>query len=136
MIVLPKDATDEDIINVVRDFVNLLAKERYVEAFEMMYRNSKDEMSPELIKRLIEGYGFDESVKDVFRVTSLEEMKNQEPEFQIDWLESVKGEKPREIGIIHYDLPINGEWSDLTAIFDVYELENGIALSLYDIHIL
>ena len=136
MIVLPKDATDEDIINVVRDFVNLLAKERYVEAFEMMYRNSKDEMSPELIKRLIEGYGFDESVKDVFRVTSLEEMKNQEPEFQIDWLESVKGEKPREIGTIHYDLPINGEWSDLTAIFDVYELENGIALSLYDIHIL
>ena len=136
MIVLPKDATDEDIINVVRDFVNLLAKERYVEAFEMMYRNSKDEMSPELIKRLIEGYGFDESVKDVFRVASLEKMKNQEPEFQIDWLESVKGEKPRDIGTIHYDLPINGEWSDLTAIFDVYELENGIALSLYDIHVL
>jgi len=137
MILLPKDLIDADIINFVNDFVNLLAEEKYVEAFEVTYHDSKYKMSPELIKQLIERYGFiDGVVNESFRVTSLDKMKGQSPRVDIIWYASLENEKPREIGTIDYDLPINGEWSDLTAIFYIHELENGIALSIYDIHVL
>lgn len=135
MVILSKDSLEIDVINFVRKFVNLLAEEKYVEAFEMTYNNLEREMSPDLIKALIEGYGFAEPVENntepPLRVTHLSKMNVPEPKHQIDWYKS-----EREIGAVHYDLPLNGEWSDLTAIFDIYNVENGIALSLYDIHVL
>jgi ABC-type microcin C transport system permease subunit YejB len=82
MIVLPKNSSDDEMLNFVSGFVNLLAEEKFVEAFEMTYHDSKYEMSSELIKRLIEGYGFDEPVNEIFRVTSLEKMKSQSFRFR------------------------------------------------------
>lgn len=40
------------------------------------------------------------------------------------------------MGMVEYDLPINGVWSDLTAIFWLRRMPDGLALELYDIHIL
>ena len=37
---------------------------------------------------------------------------------------------------IEYDIPINGEWSDLTAQFEFYKKENGYSFLLHDIHVL
>lgn len=140
MTLLPTNSTDEDLINFVRNFVNLLAQEKYVEAFEITYHNPDREMSPELIKALIKGYGFAEPVENntdpPLRVTHLSNIEKPEPKYQIDFYDIKEDVFPKEIGIIHYDLPIDDDWSDLTAIFDVFELEDGIALSLYDIHVL
>jgi hypothetical protein len=132
---LPKNSTENDIINLIGEFVNLLAEEKYVEAFELTY-HTFDHMSPGWIKKLIEGYGIDEPADEVFRVTSLEKMKNQSPRIYFYWYDSIDDDEiSREIGCVEYFLPINGEWSDLMATFYVHELESGVALSIYNIHV-
>jgi hypothetical protein len=35
-----------------------------------------------------------------------------------------------------YDIPLNGEWSDLTAIFMLYKRPQGYAVVLHDLHVL
>lgn len=40
------------------------------------------------------------------------------------------------LGTVEYDLPTNGVWSGLTAIFWLRRMPEGLALELYDIHIL
>jgi hypothetical protein len=35
-----------------------------------------------------------------------------------------------------YDLPLNGEWSDLTAQFEFLRRSDGYAVVLHDIHVL
>lgn len=139
MLVLSKDSTDDEIIDAVRAFVELLAEEKYSEAYEKFLPAPDQQLTLEVIKSLIEGYGFAEPVEEndepPLRVTSLREMTEPEPtgRQQIDWF-SAKDD--RILGAVHYDLPINGEWSDLTAIFDIIKAQDGIALSLYDIHVL
>ena len=40
------------------------------------------------------------------------------------------------VGSVEFDLPIDGEWSDLTAIFTLSEVEGSLVLSLEDLHVL
>ena len=35
-----------------------------------------------------------------------------------------------------YDIPLNGEWSDLTALFIFYKRPQGYAVVLHDLHVL
>lgn len=37
--------------------------------------------------------------------------------------------------MIDFDLPLNGEWSDLTAQFEVVAVSNGWTLLLRDLHV-
>jgi hypothetical protein len=39
-------------------------------------------------------------------------------------------------GSVGLDLPLNGEWSDLTAQFEFEPVGNGTGLSLHDLHVL
>lgn len=39
------------------------------------------------------------------------------------------------VGKVWYDLPLNGEWSDLTATFNILKSESHIVLELNEIHI-
>lgn len=142
MLVLSEDSTDAEILDAVRAFVELLAEEKYSDAYEQFLPASDRELTPEVIKALIEGYGYAEPVEDndepPLRVTSLSQMKESEPKDrqQIEWFGFHTARDPRILGAAYYDLPINGEWSDLTAIFDIIKVEGGIALSLDDIHVL
>ena len=38
--------------------------------------------------------------------------------------------------LFDYDLPLNGEWSDLTAQFEFHKKPNGYAVVLHDLHVL
>ena len=40
------------------------------------------------------------------------------------------------VGSIRFDLPLDGEWSDLTATFDIVEEEGGLVLRLDDVHVM
>lgn len=108
----------------------------------MTFPSAFREWTPELVKALIEGYGYEEPVEGndepPLRVTSLKQMTEPELEqrHQVGWLDVESKETLRILGDVHYDLPIENEWSDLTAIFDIVEVEGGLALSLYDIHVL
>lgn len=78
MLVLARDSTDAQILDAVRMFVELLAAEKYVEASELVFPSPFREWTPELIKALIEGYGYEEPVEGndepPLRVSSLKQM--------------------------------------------------------------
>jgi hypothetical protein len=40
------------------------------------------------------------------------------------------------LGHAHYDLPLNGAWSDVTATFDILDTPDGLALALNDVHVM
>ena len=75
MIRLPRNATDEQILDAVRAWVELLAQERYKEASEMLRYHPADPWSPELIRAVVTNYGFIEPREDgaKFKVTSLKD---------------------------------------------------------------
>lgn len=44
---------------------------------------------------------------------------------------------PDNLGDVHYDLPLNGSWSDLTAVFTLSLTDDGaLTLVLDEIHVL
>ncbi|MDQ3683981.1 MAG: hypothetical protein M3430_00060 [Acidobacteriota bacterium] len=143
MLVLPRNSTDADIFKAVRAFVELLAQDRYVEAYEMAHHEPEREWTPALMKSVVLGYGL---VDEVFKfedgtnpqVTSPKDV--QEPELEqrheVTWLDKSPINFPSFVGYVHYDLPLNGEWSDLTLMFDILEAEGGLVLSLDNIHVL
>lgn len=71
---LPLDATDDAILAAVREWVNLLAAERYQEAYDYLHPGSAPDWSPQLIQTLIHNYGSLDSHPSgtVFHVTPLE----------------------------------------------------------------
>ena len=119
---LPGDATDDQIIEFVTQWVELLADERYAEALALVapapdpaYR-----LTPEQLETLIRNYGSFEPMADgsTFRVTSPSEAQGKQ---YVDGVH--RFDEPRvadgAIGHLDYDLPLNGEWSDLTAQFSL-----------------
>jgi hypothetical protein len=41
-----------------------------------------------------------------------------------------------ERGHVNFDLPLEGQWSDLTALFDLTRRPDGVRLILDDVHVL
>jgi hypothetical protein len=138
MIKLPQHATDQQILDVIRDWVELLAQNHYEDAFQMLKHDASKDWSPELIRTVISNYGFIEPRKDekVFRVTSIKEKPTGKPYQEVDWYGD-DPDRPRQyLGMVLFNLPLNGEWSDVTAVFDIVEEDDHLALELDDIHVL
>lgn len=139
MTILPHDASDEDILKVVREWVELLAQNRYEEAFALTGYASTDEWSPELLHLLTANYGDLEPRQDgeTFEVTSLYDNPilpaGRKSSYQdVEWQPENRG----CVGWVHFDLPLDGEWSDLTAVFKINQVTDGLALELQTIHVL
>ena len=87
MIQLPRNSTDEQILDVVRAWVELLAQERDEEAFQMLRYQPTELWSSEVIRNVITNYGFIEPCKDgaTFKVTSLKNNPGGQAFHQVDW---------------------------------------------------
>jgi hypothetical protein len=138
MIVLPHDASDEAILVLVERWVDRLAARDYGGAAAMLTQEGNERnWPPSLVEEVISGYeapgGPSPSV-----VTSpdaaLEELPAGPRAEVTRWARPRA--RPEVAGTVEYDLPLNGAWSDLTAIFWIRRLPQGLALELYDIHIL
>jgi hypothetical protein len=131
MFYLPKEVTDADILAAVRYWVELLAGDRYEEAHAMMLANGH--WTPDLMRTVIRHYGFIEPRSDgrTFTVSPIFQTTGGCTKPYQDIERFADGD-----GIIHFDLPLNGEWSDVTAIIEIKELREGLALRLADIHVL
>lgn len=131
MIRFPKEATDEEFLAVVRTWVELLAADRYGDACEMMMPD--DHWTPELMRTVVRHYGFIEPRSDgrTFAVTAIAQAVGGRTRPQKDVERFEDGS-----GVIHFDLPLNGEWSDVTAVIEIEEHRGGLALRLADIHVL
>lgn len=146
---LPIDASDEEIKNLVIEWNELLAIEKYEEALSMFLSdNFEVEWTPELLEQAVYGYGVigytRDEIKEMFgpedyKVTSI--FDNKEKDKIINSIEichqwNLKDENI--IGIVHYDcVPLNGELSDLTARFYIEKVyENNITLKFLDLHVM
>ncbi len=142
---LPVDARNQDILQWVRAWVDLLAEERYEAACNALYRPPGDQATPEMIERAIRHYGSatEEGQEDraVYKVTPIETTAppnhplNQDQEGVLRW-GGGEAAIPTAVGVVHFDLPLNGEWSGLTAILSIHEIDASLIFSLDDLRVL
>jgi hypothetical protein len=131
---LPASASVSDLIAVVMRWVEVLAAEQYEQAYGMTAHDSYHKWTPDLIRLVIEGYGLPEPhPRGPFRVTPRGQAMG-------DCYELV-AERYQEpfpsgaIGEVRFNLPLNGEWSDLTAVLAIYPVERQLVLCLNEIHV-
>jgi hypothetical protein len=126
---LPPDASDSEILDAVRAWADALAAEDYAGALTLV--DAGPDWTPELLCTVITNYGSVEPMRDgsTYRVTPLRTAHGgSAPRHRVD--------RDGERTWICFDLPLNGEWSDLTATFDVVRRNDGLSLVLDDVHVL
>jgi hypothetical protein len=141
MIRFQPHALDREILNGVEAWAELLAADRYEDAFAETLHRAGTGWTPELMRTVISNYGSFEPRRDgkVFRVTSPSQQPIRERGFFFEvvrrygtdslGMETIAGEAT-------YDLPLNGERSDLSALFDLILVDGVLLLSLDDLHVL
>ncbi|GCD12532.1 hypothetical protein [Clostridium tagluense] len=146
---LPIDVRDEEIKNLIIEWNELLAVEKYEEALSMFPSDNLEvEWTSDLLEQAVYGYGVigytREEIKEMFgsedyKITSIFDNKEKDKimnsiEVSRDW--NFKDENI--IGMVHYDcVPLNGELSDLTARFHIMKIdENNITLKFLDLHVM
>jgi hypothetical protein len=135
MILVPKNATNNEVLDIIRKWVDVLAAEDYEAVvrelgFPAGFYSSPAECLRAQIKRYVSPEYFP-GVTD-FVVTNWRSAHggNPEPRSTVIWYKP--GSELR--GAVSFDLPLNGKWSDLTADFVFFENNNeGYSLALEDI---
>lgn len=77
---LPANASDEDILSLMQEWVNLLAEEKYDEAYHYFVNEEHNvwNWSPQNLKETIQTYGGYNSDREISIVTSWEEAEGEE----------------------------------------------------------
>jgi hypothetical protein len=135
---LPLNCSDADVLAFARRWTEQLVHENYAAAFEMLHHvpahpGKSWVNNPEALRAWIVNYGSDEAIPD-------------EPECRVTPIESATGEQPRDylsldrdnptrrypgyVGRLDWPLPLNGEWSDLKASFDLVEHDGALVFVL------
>lgn len=142
-------ASDEEIKNLIIEWNELLAVEKYEEALSLFHSDNLEvEWTPNLLEQAIYGYGVigytREEIKEMFgpedyKITSI--LDNKEKEKIINSIEVTRDWNFKDeniIGMVHYDcVPLNGELSDLTARFYIERIdESNITLKFLDLHVM
>lgn len=136
---VPVGASDDELLSVVRDWVELVAAGSFQAAVQLLYLPADDyaagRWTAESLENYIGNYGFWEPLGDgrVVRVTPLAsavppaDAPDRQPRFEV-----IRGQG---LPNIEFDLPLDGEWSDLTALFDIEEVDGRWAFVLTDLHV-
>jgi len=144
--VLP-ERTADDVRAVIEAWVGLLVEKKYERAIAMLATlrplldppATETGWTPELLARVIQNYGLLEPREDdkTFSVTPIATTMGNGPRFEVTWFDKPVGVGwGASVGHAHHDLPLNGEWSDVTATFDILDTAEGLVLALDDIHVM
>lgn len=129
---LSSESSEEEIIRFVQIWIETLASQKYREAYEMVEHDPYYNWSPELIQKTIEGYGLPEPHPNgIFQVTSPSRAVGA-PHIEISRSEGVP---PGALAFVSHDLPLNGEWSDLSVTFRLEDRNSQANLVLEEIHV-
>jgi hypothetical protein len=138
-ILLPFDASDEDILSVVMRWCDKLVAQDYAGAISILLQSA---WTPELLKTAIETIdGWDDSGPPhhvtppetaTFRPDD-EPQNNAYPRLEVDRSTLPDGSSYISVW---FDLPLDGFWSDLTATFDVDATDGGLGLTLDQVHVM
>lgn len=130
-----KTASDQELLEGVKKWVSLLAEEKFLEAYELTAQDSYYEWTPQLMRSVIAGYGMRHEPGDhEYRISKISETQGgPSPRWEVErWQDA----EPRSrIGSVSCDLPLDKEWSDLTATFEVVKNEDHLMLVLQEIHV-
>jgi hypothetical protein len=141
MIRLSRNATDQEILDVVRQWVSALAREDFGAAYGMTYHDSDETWTPQLMRAAVTQYGNPEPPENwgSYHVTPWETARvdDFQPRHEVTWF-GERGAVPSSpvLGYVWFDLPLDGQWSDLTATFDIVMLDNELALRLDEMHVM
>lgn len=147
---LPIAASEEEIRGLVIEWNELLAQEKYKEAFELfpVEKNCDFDWTPELLESAVYTYGCpgltrEEAEREFgssdYKVTSILDNPDRDKIIEsIDISSDFGWMGENDIAVIHYDnVPLNGKMSDLTAIFFVRKVdEDNLTLSFVDLHVM
>jgi hypothetical protein len=130
------ERTDEAVRAVIERWVGLLAEDRFEEALGMLAPLPSKAWTPELLATVIRNYGFVEPHPSgrTFRVTPIATAVGNGPRFEVSWYPQPT--RDDRWGWATYDLSLNGEWSDVTAAFDILDGPFGPVLALDDVHVM
>ena len=137
MIQLSLNSSNEDILQAVINWIEVLAEEKYSEAWQMLWHPSEDDhWSKELMVLSIESYGVpDDPTLEKYRVTSYNGIVPRHDVTRINKGVHSPFAGSQYVAIVDVDVPLNGEISDLTATVQVFEVEASLVLKLHDIHV-
>ena len=139
MVRFAQDASDEDILTVVRRWNDTLAAEDYEGALTMIRAPG---WTADLLQRTIAGYGHPEPAERVHKVTPLasaryhpgtEPLNNPWPRHEVD-RDTLPDGKP--FISVWFDMPLDGYWSDVTATFNLDRDGDMLVLALEMIHVM
>ena len=128
------NSNDKEIIEFIESWVNDLVNEDYESAYARTGHDPYYEWTPELIESVINGYGSPKPhpCGEVFKGTSVNEAKGDELTVDVNREQY----NDNRVGYVYYDLPLNGEWSDLTACFRLEKQGLSLVVVLEDIHVM
>lgn len=146
---LPITASKEEIRELVIEWNELLAQEKYKEAFEMFpAENNELDWTPELLESAVYTYGCPGYTREEaerkfgssdYKVTSILENPDKDKIIEsIDISSDYGWMGKNDIAVIHYDhVPLNGVMSDLTARFFVRKVtDDKLTLVFIDLHVM
>jgi nucleoside-diphosphate-sugar epimerase len=144
MVTLPLDCSDDDILDFARRWTDRLVAEDYSGAFDMLLhvKTSPGKSwvdSPERIRSWIVNYyrGFDGTIEGEpdGRVTPIESATGKPWRYLPSLNRSTRERYPGRRGRLDWELPLNGEWSDLVASFDLVEHDGELAFVLVSLRV-
>jgi hypothetical protein len=125
--------TDEELLAFVEVWIDDLARGDYQTAYSRTEHDAYYRWTPGLMRAVIEGYGLPEPRRDgnVFHVSQRASARGMIHHRQV----ARDDMRPPALAEVWYDLPLNGEWSDLTATFRIERRQSGFAIVLQEIHV-
>jgi hypothetical protein len=137
MELLPFNCTDQAIIGVAHRWTAHLAAEDYARAFELLlyvpaHPGKSWVSSPEMLRAWVVNSGSDEPIpgEPECRVTPIETAAGSPWPTLPSLSRSASERYPGCRGRLDWQLPLNGEWSDLVASFDLVAQVDALALVL------
>ena len=123
MILVHRNATEEEILERVRDWVEGIACGEVEEAFRVLTEGVSDRWQPRHLEYILSTYrsGLYPGETE-FRITSWKTARTEgrQPVREVTWYEP----NPSFLAVIEHDVPLNGRWSDLQAVFILVERED------------
>jgi hypothetical protein len=139
---LPRGASDEQVLNAVVEWVRLLAADDFEGAESFLYPHPfpSHRFTPGELRTWISHYGaWDSDASTIaagrtMRVTSPDAATGDHPSRTAEVTRFDEGKNV--VGLAEFDLPLNGSWSDLTAIFEIHEHAGNWTLVLDQVRVM
>lgn len=133
MFTLPAISTDQELLEKLETYwVRALASETYAEACDMLV--NQEEWPPSLLKTLINNHGILPPPRnEVVNIVTEPQEASGKPHHYVS-----RGEWETEenfIGCLCYDLPLNGAWSNLSAVFTLCVTDDILSFRLDGIEV-